>query len=61
MRRRVRRPTRGLRIYNKDLPSNDTRFPPNVEKMFTDRVQRVEMAQRFFFKKINDDEQRREH
>jgi hypothetical protein len=61
MRRRVKRPTKGLRIYNRDLPGFASRFPPNAEKMFTDRVQRVEMARRFFFKKLEDDEQRREH
>jgi hypothetical protein len=55
MRRRVKRPTKGLRIYNRDLPGSASRFPPNAEKMFTDRVQRVEMARRFFCKKINDD------
>jgi hypothetical protein len=59
MRRRVRRPTKGLRIYNRDLPGSGSRFPPNQEKIFTDRVQRVEMARRFFCKKINDDQQRR--
>jgi len=59
MRRRVRRPTKGLRVYNRDLPGNTSKFPPNQEKIFTDRVQRLQMAERFFFKKINDGEQRR--
>jgi hypothetical protein len=59
MRRRVKRPTKGLRIFNKDLPSSVSRFPPNQEKVFTDRVQRLQMAERLFFKKINDDAERR--
>jgi hypothetical protein len=59
MRRRVRRPTKGLRIYNRDLPSTACRFPPGQDQLFSMNVLRMEMAQRFFYKKLKDDEERR--
>jgi hypothetical protein len=35
------------------------RFPPNADQRLSCSVKRVEMIQRFFYKKLKDDEERR--